>query len=147
MLGFSSCSKIDDWEQDIVLNQYATNEQRLALSRKAGLCHYVGSRCTNRTFSGCTIRKGTRYCFKSKLARIICKQSRIQPHQGCLQYSLKSCPVHGPTPLRSSTTHLGLGRDQNLANRVGSQLTDGASSDCALSSKAAHVSLAPTEGL
>ena len=31
--------------------------------------------------------------------------------------------------------------------RVGSQLTDGASSDCALSAKDAHVSLAPTEGL
>jgi len=63
------------------------------------------------------------------------------------QYSLKSCPVHGPTPLRSSTTHLGLGRPRHLRYRFGSQMTDGASSDCPLSAKDGHVSLAPTEGL
>ena len=36
-------------------------------------------------------------------------------NQGCLRASLKSCPVHGATPLRSSTAILGPGRPHHLA--------------------------------
>jgi len=78
ILGFSNCCKIDGWGQDIGLDQCSSNEQRLALSRKGGLCHYVGSYCSNRNLFGCTSRKETHCCFKSKLARIIHEQGRIQ---------------------------------------------------------------------
>jgi len=78
ILGFSNCCKIDGWGQDIGLDQCSTNEQRLALSRKGGLCHYVGSYCSNRNLFGCTSRKETHCCFKSKLARIIHEQGRVQ---------------------------------------------------------------------
>lgn len=78
MLGFSNCCKIDGWGQDIGLDECTTNEQRLALSRQGGLCHYVGSYCSNRNLFGCTSRKETHCCFKSKLARIIHEQGRIQ---------------------------------------------------------------------
>lgn len=41
----------------------------------------------------------------------------IDNWQACLQYSLKSWSVHGPTLLRSSTTILGLGRPHHLRFR------------------------------
>ena len=78
ILGFSNCCKIDGWGQDIGLDKCSSNEQRLALSRKGGLCHYVGSYCSNRNLFGCTSRKETYCCFKSKLARIIHEQGRVQ---------------------------------------------------------------------
>lgn len=78
ILGFSNCCKLDGWGQDIGLDQCNTEEQRLALSRKGGLCHYIGSYCSNRNLFGCTSRKETYCCFKSKLARIIHEQGRVQ---------------------------------------------------------------------
>jgi len=78
ILGFSNCCKLDGWGQDIGLDQCSSDEQRLALSRKAGLCHYIGSYCSNRNLFGCTSRKETHCCFKSKLARIIQEQGRAQ---------------------------------------------------------------------
>jgi len=78
ILGFSNCCKIDGWGQYIGLDQCSSNEQRLALSRKGALCHYVGSYCSNRNLFGCTSRKETHCCFKSKLARIIHEQGRVQ---------------------------------------------------------------------
>jgi len=78
ILGFSNCCKIDGWGQDIGLDQCSSDEQRLALSRKGGLCHYIGSYCSNRNLFGCTSRKETYCCFKSKLARIIHEQGRVQ---------------------------------------------------------------------
>ena len=78
MVGFSNCCKTDGWGQDIGLAQCSTNEQRLALSRQGGLCHYIGSYCSNDTFFGCTSRAYTYCCFKSKLARIIHEQGRVQ---------------------------------------------------------------------
>lgn len=78
VLGFSNCCKVDGWGQDIGLDQCSANEQRLALSRKGGLCHYIGSYCSNDTIFGCTSRGYTYCCFKSKLARIIHEQGRTQ---------------------------------------------------------------------
>lgn len=78
ILGFSNCCKLDGWGQDIGLDQCSTNEQRLALSRQGGLCHSVGSYCSNSNLFGCTSRKETYCCFKSKLARIIHEQGRVQ---------------------------------------------------------------------
>ena len=78
VLGFSNCCKIDGWGQDIGLDQCSSSEQRLALSRKGKLCHYIGSYCSNSNFFGCTSRKEVHCCFKSKLARIIHEQGRIQ---------------------------------------------------------------------
>jgi len=78
MLGFSNCCKIDGWGQDIGLSQCSTSEQRLALSRQGGLCHYVGSYCARKNLFGCTSRRETHCCFKSKLARIIHEQGRVQ---------------------------------------------------------------------
>ena len=77
-LGFSNCCKIDGWGQDIGLDQCSSDEQRLALSRQGGLCHSIGSYCSNNTLFGCTSRKETLCCFKSKLARIIHEQGRDQ---------------------------------------------------------------------
>ena len=78
ILGFSNCCKLDGWGQDIGLDQCSSNEQRLALARQASLCHYVGSYCSNKNIFGCTSRKETHCCFKSKLARIIQEQGRTQ---------------------------------------------------------------------
>ena len=78
MLSYSNCCKTDGWGQDIGLDQCSVDEQRLALSRQGGLCHYVGSYCDSRTLFGCTSRKESYCCFKSKLARIIHEQGRIQ---------------------------------------------------------------------
>ena len=78
VVGFSNCCKTDGWGQDAGLAQCTSDEQRLALSRKSGLCHYMGSYCSNNTLLGCTSRKEVHCCFKSKLARIIHEQGRIQ---------------------------------------------------------------------
>lgn len=78
ILGYSNCCKLNGWGQDIGLAQCSSNEQRLALSRQAGLCHSVGSYCSNKNLLGCTSRKETYCCFKSKLARIIQEQGRAQ---------------------------------------------------------------------
>lgn len=78
ILGFSNCCKLDGWGQDLGLDQCSTNEQRLGLARQGGLCHYVGSYCSSRNLFGCTTRKETYCCFKSKLARIIHEQGRLQ---------------------------------------------------------------------
>lgn len=78
ILGYSNCCKIDGWGQDAGLDQCSSDEQRLALSRKGNLCHYVGSYCSNKNLFGCTSRKETHCCFKSKLARIIHEQGRVQ---------------------------------------------------------------------
>lgn len=78
VLGYSNCCKTDGWGQDVGLDQCSANEQRLALSRQGGLCHYIGSYCSNRTLLGCTSRKETHCCFKSKLARIVHEQGRVQ---------------------------------------------------------------------
>ncbi|MDH5179522.1 MAG: conjugal transfer protein TraN [Gammaproteobacteria bacterium] len=78
ILGFSNCCKLDGWGQDLSLDQCTADEQRLALARQAGLCHYVGSYCSNSTFFGCVSRTETHCCFKSKLGRIIQEQGRVQ---------------------------------------------------------------------
>jgi conjugal transfer mating pair stabilization protein TraN len=82
ILGYSNCCKLDGWGQDIGLDQCSSDEQRLALARKAGLCHSIGSYCSASNIFGCTSRKETHCCFKSKLARIIQEQGRTQLGMG-----------------------------------------------------------------
>ena len=82
MLDFSNCCKVAGWGQDLGLTQCNSTEQRLSLARRAGLCHYVGSYCSKKSFFGCISRKESYCCFKSKLARIIHEQGRAQLGMG-----------------------------------------------------------------
>ena len=57
----------------------SSDDRALADSQKAGLCHYVGTYCSDRTLFGiCLKKRKTFCCFSGKLARIIHEQGRPQ---------------------------------------------------------------------
>lgn len=53
-------------------------EQKVAIKRKAGICHSVGSFCSKKVTGICVEKKEAQCCFVSKLARIINEGGRIQ---------------------------------------------------------------------
>lgn len=53
-------------------------EQTLAMRRGVGLCHYVGSYCSQKSLGTCVERKQTHCCYNSKLAKLIAEQGRDQ---------------------------------------------------------------------
>lgn len=46
-------------------------EQKVAIRKKAGICHYVGSYCSSKFLGICVTKKQTYCCYISKLAKII----------------------------------------------------------------------------
>jgi len=54
------------------------DEQILAMKRGAGLCHYVGSYCSQKVLGACVERTKSYCCFNSKLALLIQEQGRAQ---------------------------------------------------------------------
>ena len=76
--GLQNCCSNDGLLVDIGFGCSA-NDRALAERQKAGLCHYVGTYCSDRTFFGiCLKKRRTFCCFSGKLARIIHEQGRPQ---------------------------------------------------------------------
>lgn len=48
-----------------------SEEQKIAIRKKAGVCHFVGSYCSSKVLGACVAKKQTYCCYISKLARII----------------------------------------------------------------------------
>lgn len=53
-------------------------DRALKEKREAGLCHYVGTYCSDKVLGVCVERKETHCCFESKLSRILQEQGRVQ---------------------------------------------------------------------
>jgi conjugal transfer mating pair stabilization protein TraN len=64
-----------------VITEYlscSTDEQKLSMKRGQGLCHKVGTYCSNKIMGSCESTKEAWCCFPSKLGRIINEQGRPQ---------------------------------------------------------------------
>lgn len=74
--GFAMAAAMQLWQN------YKTcdaEDQKLAMARGQGLCHFIGTRCAERVPGlGCTKREEVHGCFNSKLALIINEQGRKQ---------------------------------------------------------------------
>ena len=76
--GLQNCCSNDGLLVDIGFGCSA-NDRSLAQRQQAGLCHYVGTYCSNKTFFGiCLKKRKTFCCFNNKLGRIIHEQGRPQ---------------------------------------------------------------------
>jgi len=76
--GLQDCCKNDGLLTDIGFGCSA-DDRALAERQAAGLCHYVGTHCSDRTLFGiCVKKRKTFCCFSGKLARIIHEQGRRQ---------------------------------------------------------------------
>lgn len=53
-------------------------DRALKLKREEGLCHYVGTFCSDKVLGVCVARKETHCCYESKLSRILQEQGRPQ---------------------------------------------------------------------
>ena len=56
-----------------------------------GLCHYVGSYCSDSVFGICVTKKKTYCCFESKLSRILQEQGRVQINKPWGSAKKESC--------------------------------------------------------
>ena len=74
------CSSMRGWGKDLGLGNCKAVEKALALKREKGLCHFVGTYCSERdpVFNKCLTKKSTYCCFNSKLARVFQQQGRSQ---------------------------------------------------------------------
>ena len=74
------CSSMKGWGKDLSLSRCTGQEKALALKKSKGLCHYVGTYCSNKDpiFGKCLTKKSTYCCFNSKLSRIFQEQGRKQ---------------------------------------------------------------------
>ena len=62
-----------------VLASCSATEKALAVNQKKGLCTYVGTYCSNKSFFGiCLEKKEAHCCFLSKISRILQEQGRQQ---------------------------------------------------------------------
>ena len=74
------CSSMKGWGKDLGLGNCKAGEKALALKRGKGLCHFIGTYCSERDpiFKKCLTKKSTYCCFSSKLARVFQEQARAQ---------------------------------------------------------------------
>ncbi len=75
------CTSMKGWGKDLKLAKCKPTESELALKRGKGLCHFIGSYCSQRDpilRRKCLERKSSYCCYKSKLARIFQEQARKQ---------------------------------------------------------------------
>jgi len=72
---FNCCDGGDTW---FGLGKCKGTEQALAVLKKRGLCHKVGTYCSKKILGACVQKKATYCCFNSKLARIVHEQGRPQ---------------------------------------------------------------------
>lgn len=76
--GLQNCCSNDGFLTTIGLSCSA-DDKALADRQAAGLCHYVGTHCSQKTLFGiCLKKRKTFCCFNNKLARIIHQQGRPQ---------------------------------------------------------------------
>lgn len=77
-LSFYNCCKDSGWGVDAGLASCSQEEKLLGERREAGMCHQIGSYCSQKKLGVCLSRKYTHCCFTSKIARIIQEQGRVQ---------------------------------------------------------------------
>lgn len=76
--GLQNCCRDDGFLTDIGFDCSA-DDRALANKQSAGLCHYVGTYCSDRTLFGiCLKKRKTFCCFNNVLARLIHEQGRPQ---------------------------------------------------------------------
>ncbi len=56
----------------------STEEKTLDVKDRMGLCHYVGTYCSDKVLGVCTSKRKSYCCFESKLSRILQEQGRAQ---------------------------------------------------------------------
>ena len=56
----------------------SSDEKTLDVKDRMGLCHYVGTYCSDKVLGVCTSKKKSYCCFESKLSRILQEQGREQ---------------------------------------------------------------------
>ncbi len=81
VVGFvDCCSSMKGWGNTAHLCKCSGEEKGLALKRDKGLCHMVGTYCSQKdpVFKQCLTKKTNFCCFSSKLARIFHEQGRKQ---------------------------------------------------------------------
>ena len=81
VVGFvDCCSSMKGWGPNAHLCKCSGEERGLALKRDKGLCHMVGTYCSDRdpVLKTCLTKKTNFCCFSSKLARIFHEQGRKQ---------------------------------------------------------------------
>lgn len=64
--------------QFLTLFLCSTEEKLLDVKDRMGLCHYVGTYCSEQLLFICSTKRKTYCCFESKLARILQEQGRAQ---------------------------------------------------------------------
>lgn len=74
-VGFRNCCKDSGWGVDVNLAQCSPEAKMLATKKSAGLCHEVGSYCSNKKGIGkatiCLETTRSYCCFNSKISRIV----------------------------------------------------------------------------
>lgn len=60
----------------------SSEEKLLDVKDRMGLCHYVGTYCSQKVFFVCTTKRKSYCCFPSKLSRILQEQGRAQLGKG-----------------------------------------------------------------
>jgi conjugal transfer mating pair stabilization protein TraN len=55
-----------------------SEEMMLDVKDRMGLCHYVGSYCSDKVLGVCTSKRKSYCCFESKLSRVLQEQGRTQ---------------------------------------------------------------------
>ena len=60
----------------------SSEEKLLDVKDRMGLCHYVGTYCSQKVFFVCTTKRKSYCCFPSKLSRILQEQGRTQLGKG-----------------------------------------------------------------
>jgi len=56
----------------------SNDEKLLDVKDRMGLCHYVGTYCSDKILGVCTSKRKSYCCFESKLSRILQEQGRAQ---------------------------------------------------------------------
>lgn len=75
---FVDCCGCSGWGKSLGLSACNDEEKELRQLRKKGLCHYVGSHCTEKFLGKCVKKESTYVCFKSKIALKIHELSRME---------------------------------------------------------------------
>jgi conjugal transfer mating pair stabilization protein TraN len=73
-----NCCKESGWLKDMKLTECSEDERLLAYNKEGGLCHEIGSFCSQKLARFCLQKSKSYCCFGSKLSRIIHEEGRKQ---------------------------------------------------------------------
>ena len=97
---YNDCCEDEGWGQDLHLAGCDNGEKALGAAKEAGLCHRMGSFCSNEILGVCLSHKQSYCCFTSKLARLIQEQGRKQLKKGWGSAESPNCGGFSPEELQ-----------------------------------------------